>query len=105
MSHEPANNPMETTPQKPLENGQPGSLRSGDLFGLLRTANRLTEIHSTVTRFCGDKWPTHRDQWQAIIRAKAAKENKQELAAAIELAKGSPEPMQSLVILAAAYEL
>src|SRR6185503_130899 len=78
---------------------------SSDLFGLLRTANRLTEIHSTVTRFCGDKWPTYRDEWQAIIRSKAAKENKQELAAAIELAKGSPEPMQSLVILAAAYEL
>ena len=24
---------MDTTPQKPSENGQPGSLRSGDLFG------------------------------------------------------------------------
>lgn len=36
MSHEPAENSMETTPQKPTENGQPGSLRSGDLFGGLR---------------------------------------------------------------------
>lgn len=33
MSHEPAENFMDPTPQKPSENGQPGSLRSGDLFG------------------------------------------------------------------------
>ena len=33
MSHEPAKHSMETTHQTPTENGQPGSLRSGDLFG------------------------------------------------------------------------
>ena len=35
MSHEPAEHSMDTTPQKPSEDGQPGSLRSGDLFGVL----------------------------------------------------------------------
>ena len=68
-------------------------------------AAQITRIHETVTRFCGEKWPQHRDQWQAVIRAKATKEGKQELAAAIELAKEAPDPMQSLVIMAAAYEL
>lgn len=33
MSHESAEHSMETITQKPTENGQPGLLRSGDLFG------------------------------------------------------------------------
>ena len=40
MSHEPAENSMETITQKPTENGQPGSLRSGRLLASLRKAIR-----------------------------------------------------------------
>ena len=52
MSHEPAENFMETTPQKPTENGQPGSLRSGDLFGVwvaIRTVQELLGHDSVET--------------------------------------------------------
>lgn len=55
MSHEPAEYSMDTTPQKSSENGQPGSLRSGDLFGLFfkhKKTGRLVE----VLNHCPNHW-------------------------------------------------
>jgi len=69
-----------------------------------RMADRMAEIHETAISILGDSWPAHRDAWQRIIKAAAKKEGKEELAMAIELAKGSPVPAQRLVIIAAAYD-
>lgn len=48
MSHEPAEKSMETTTQKPTENGQPGSLRSGDLLGWIDCNDRLPDEGANV---------------------------------------------------------
>jgi hypothetical protein len=49
MSHEPAKYSMETTPLKSTENGQPGSLRSGDLLAdLKRTLDAAVREYDTA---------------------------------------------------------
>lgn len=56
---------MDTTPQKPSEDGQPGSLRSGDLFGVLsqvlhdaengKTGARLADYAPHIRELMADK--------------------------------------------------
>lgn len=85
--------------------GSRSSRPTGSVIETVRLADRLTEIYETAISIMGDKWPAMRDEWQRIIKAAAKKEGKDELAMAIELAKGSPVPTQRLVIMAAAYDL
>lgn len=59
MSHEPAENSMDTTPQKPSENGQPGSLCSGDLLAQLENEIRTDAALENKCRKQGNKMMAH----------------------------------------------
>lgn len=78
---------------------------TGDLFGLMATANKLLQIQELMRRIHGDSYAARIAPWQRIIEAKAKHGGTSETAAAVALAKDSPNGPQSLLILAAAVEM
>lgn len=105
MSHEPVEYSMETTPQKPSENGQPGSLRSGDLLGGLETpvlqsdhqcvlcAGCETDSNFDYCRACGFVPPVSNEIARKYLNAYPEPPPKGTLARAVWDARGGPAPV------------
>lgn len=84
---------------------QAPALRSGDLLAVFRMADKLADIHKTVSRFFGDKWPKRSAEIKELLGDLAKSEGKTPLAVAVQRAQLCKEPMSGLQILAAAYEM
>jgi hypothetical protein len=78
MSHDPANFQLSSEPAETVENGQAGSLRSGDLFGtvcgecrffLPHRDTHTNRIHPSKRGACGWKPPKHK--WPMAYRKAA----------------------------------
>lgn len=75
-----------------------------NIFDAAQMAGKLKDIHDRIVRLAGTRWPAVRGKWIRAIEAKAKEEKVSDMAAAITLAKASPEA-EGFVILAVAYHM